>query len=73
MNLFQSEWLREPPPNATSRYAIGTHARPVYGVRYARAAVPSGEQDVEAVDMRPVVVVPTPPRRRPVASFDRAA
>ena len=71
MNLFQSDWLREQP-----RPATGSYARPTYGTRYARAtpAVMS-ERAPTAIDLLSLTLplaAPTP-RRRPVASFDRAA
>ena len=71
MNLFQSEWLREPP-----RPLAGSYARPAYGARYARAnAADATEHSPVAIDLLSLTF-PSPapaPRRRPVASFDRAA
>lgn len=70
MNLFQSEWLREPP-----RPRTGTYAGPTYRARYARAspATTVSEPAPVAIDLRFLAVQAPAPRRRPVASFDRAA
>ena len=71
MNLFQSEWLREQP-----RPAAGSYARPAYGARYGRAptVVESGPEPVPVDLFFPTFPSPAPkPRRRPVASFERAA
>jgi hypothetical protein len=72
MNLFQSEWLREQPRRVTDSYA-----RPTYGARYARAssAAAESERAPAAIDLLSLTL-PSPapaPRRRPAASFDRAA
>ena len=71
MNLFQSEWLREPP-----RPVAGSYARPAYRARYARTnAVTAAEPEPIAIDLLSLAVPSPPPapRRRPAASFDRAA
>ena len=69
MNLFQSEWLREPP-----RPSIGSYAGATYGPRYARTrGIAVSERTPVAVDLRFLALAPPAPRRRPVASFDRAA
>jgi len=69
MNLFQSEWLREPP-----RPSAGTYAGPTYGARYARAStVVVSEPAPVAIDLRFLSVASPTLRRRPVASFERAA
>lgn len=70
MNLFQSEWLREPP-----RPSTGTYAGTTYGARYERARIATAvsEPAPAAIDLRFLAVPAPAPRRRPVASFDRAA
>jgi len=72
MNLFQSEWLREPPRPVAGSYA----RRPAYGARYARAtpddACGSAPIAIDLLSLTFPSPVPAP-RRRPVASFDRAA
>jgi len=68
MNLFQSEWLREPP-----RPTTGSYARPTYGPRYARAMIPADVSGPAPVIVGVLPLVFPTPRRRPVASFDRAA
>lgn len=69
MNLFQSEWLREPPQPRT-----GSYARPSYGIRQPRESA-RAEPASAAIDLRFLSVPTLAPmsRRRPVASFDRAA
>ena len=68
MYLFQSEWLREPPRPASASYA-----HPAYGMRYGRAPMTPAVEPASAPDLRFAFLPKPPPRRRPVASFDRAA